>query len=699
MFLIGNIFSVFVNFCKYALKTSCSIFASHKKQAILQLKSNKNESSAMDSLKAADMPAVLARTNLKPNEENALLPIYESVSNAIYSAQERWKEQVASQGKILLEMTTANFSARISDNGHGLDDRNYDNFRVPFTSSRLKKGGKGFGRFIAFKVFETITYHSVYANDNASVNRSFDFNIYAEKEFQPASKALNLEFETGCVVYYQNPLEEFRNIYSQMEAEEIIERVIRYFLPFYLSGSMPDFQIKIDGADFDTREHFREFFKPQVTVDKKIPIGDEEHEFKLDIAKVSKNRLFNDHIMLLFADGRIIGSGRKIEGKIGVPHFQNENGERQIYVATVSGKFLDDRANTARTQIEADEKEIDAIVNVVGAQILELEKEFVTKHRKKQTGDVQSAILRNPLLRSGLKDSSIGDYVASQPMNWKTENFVGDLALKRYRGQQNWEKIFEEGLKTPEKLKGMREELLKNIDQENKNALASYVSHRKSVLELAEKILGYQDDGKMSLEDMFHDLVHPRYEDSETTEFFQHNLWMIDEKLSFFSYCSSDRTIHGGRRQAGDKVADLIFFDDCSVYQDGDSDSIVLVEFKRPGRDDYKYGDVKQDPIEQVKATAIKIRDEQRIITKTGRTISVPVGVRLYAYIVADLEPSLTKACQNHDMQKTWDDKGYYMYHKTNDIFIETVGYDKLISDAQKRNAAFFDILLGDIVS
>ena len=34
----------------------------------------------MDSLKAADMPAVLERTNLKANEENALLPIYESVS-------------------------------------------------------------------------------------------------------------------------------------------------------------------------------------------------------------------------------------------------------------------------------------------------------------------------------------------------------------------------------------------------------------------------------------------------------------------------------------------------------------------------------------------------------------------------------------------------------------------------------------------
>ena len=106
----------------------------------------------MDSLKAADMSAVLERTNLKPNEENALLPIYESVSNAIYSTQEKWKDKVSSKGEILLEITTGSFSANVSDNGYGLNENNYDNFRIPFTSSRLKKGGKGFGRFIAFKV-------------------------------------------------------------------------------------------------------------------------------------------------------------------------------------------------------------------------------------------------------------------------------------------------------------------------------------------------------------------------------------------------------------------------------------------------------------------------------------------------------------------------------------------------------------------
>jgi hypothetical protein len=40
---------------------------------------------------------------------------------------------------------------------------------------------------------------------------------------------------------------------------------------------------------------------------------------------------------------------------------------------------------------------------------------------------------------------------------------------------------------------------------------------------------------------------------------------------------------------------------------------------------------------------------------------------------------------------------GLFKYHEDFDVFIEILGFDKLISDAEKRNAAFFDILLNDL--
>jgi len=644
------------------------------------------------------MPAVLERTNLRPNTENFLLPIYESISNAIYAIEEKWGPQTVELGKLELELTTGSFSASIIDNGVGLNPANYDKFKTPFTNHRLKKGGKGFGRFVGFKVFERISYFSNYQEGEKIKSQNFDFDIYSEEEIKLPLLEKKHKFPHGCTVYYEGIKERFINASESLEPEDIVERIIRYFLPYFIGSRMPSFKIIVDGASFDAQANFLGYFEPQIEEQIPVELDGIIRSFDIQISKVKKNKLFSHHSLLLFADGRIIGSGRNIEGKIGNSFFENADGEKQIYIATVSGKYLNENANNARTAIEVDESEIDQIVKSIAELILEEEKEFVLKHRKKQSSNVQLALTRNPLLRTALKGKTISDYVSTKPMSWKAEAFVSNLALERFRNQRDWEKEFEDGLKTPEKLSAMREKIIEKIGEENRDALASYVAHRKSVIQLAEKTLEIQDNGKMSLEDMFHDLVHPRYEDSDSTKFYQHNLWLIDERLSFFSYISSDRSNSGSGRKKGDKVADLIFFDDCTMYREGDKDVIVLVEFKRPGRNNYRYGNSKHDPIQQVIEQAIKIRDEQRIITTSQRTITIPEGVRLYGYVVADLEPSLRKVCDDHDMTPTWDNKGYYYYHSKRDIFIEIIGYDKLVDDARKRNAAFFDILLGDLV-
>lgn len=644
------------------------------------------------------MPSVLKRTNLKPSTENFLLPIYECISNSIYSIQERWADKFIEKGIIQVELTTASFSSIIIDNGIGLNDDNYEKFKTPFANHKLKKGGKGFGRFIGFKVFEKISYSSAYSNGSDTEYRNFDFDIYRDNEIGDPKTPTTHEFDYGCTVRYENVLPPFSKIASTVKAENIIEHIIRYFLPFFINGKIPKFEIVIDGVKFDAREKFSGFFTTHLQKSVALEIEGESHEIDVQISKVNRNKLFQNHSMLMFADGRIIGTGRDITGKIGKAYFENSSGEKHIYIASVSGSYFDENANTARTQIEMDPKDIDQVVNIISKMILEEEAEYVKKHRKQQAKGVMNAIARNPMLRSALRGQTISQYVDNQQMSWKSENFVSDLALKRYRDQRDWERVLEESLATPERLAEKRDEILEHITNDNRDALASYVAHRKSIIQLAEKTFELQETGKMSLEDIFHDLVHPRYQDSDSTKFYQHNLWLLDEKLSFFSHISSDRSNLGGSRKKGDKVADLIFFDDCSIYREGDNDVIVLVEFKRPGRNNYKYGDAKNDPISQVIDTGNKIREDGKIITTKQRTISVPKGVRIYAYVIADIEKTLKAVCENNDMRSTWDNEGYYRYHERKDIFIEVLSYDKLLKDAKKRNAAFFDILLGDLV-
>lgn len=125
----------------------------------------------------------------------------------------------------------------------------------------------------------------------------------------------------------------------------------------------------------------------------------------------------------------------------------------------------------------------------------------------------------------------------------------------------------------------------------------------------------------------------------------------------------------------------------------------MIIEFKRPGRDDYAFGREGGDPIKQIHDTVELIRQRGSFVTMDKKTIEIPDSTPITAIIVADLEPSLRKLARRYDFSDTWDRKGLFKYHSDFDVFIEIFGFNKLISDAEKRNAAFFEILLNDIGS
>lgn len=647
-------------------------------------------------LKPADMVAVIERTNLRPTPDNFLLPMFESISNSFHSIQDRFGAEEISKGRIEINITKQPSSISVKDNGTGLNAASMDSFLTPFSGHKLKRGGKGFGRFISFKVFEDIIYISRHLKDESIETFTFKFDVKAEKEIQFIPTFESLIDEVGCGVLLRSPYPAFQDVSEKMDDDEIIGRIIRYFLPYFISGRMPDLKIRIDGKDYDPYDKFRQLFKPDHAVTKTISILGQPHEFQISVSQSEKGSLFPRHAMLLFADDRIIGSGRSIEAKIGVPHFTGPDGKNRVVIASVSGTYLNTHANTARTDIEASEEEIDEIADFVSELVLETQGEYRETRRQDQEKSLTSVFYRNPLLRTAVTQD-LSSYVRSKPIHWGAEQFVSDLALRRYRDQGRWERELAEKTKNYDALKKAREEILAHIAQENKEALASYVAHRRTVIDLAERIIGVQDDGSTSLEDVFHDIIYPRHRDSENTKFYQHNLWMLDERLAFVSYISSDRTVHGGRRQAGDKVADLVMFDECGLFRNSDSNSLVLVEFKRPGRNDYRYGDPQKDPIQQVFETVAKIRQEKSLVTSSGIRMQVPDGTRMYCYVVADIEKNLKEIIDDHDFDPTWDQQGYYRYHDKRDAFVEVLGYEKLVADAKKRNSSFFEVLMGDL--
>jgi hypothetical protein len=191
----------------------------------------------------------------------------------------------------------------------------------------------------------------------------------------------------------------------------------------------------------------------------------------------------------------------------------------------------------------------------------------------------------------------VKDSVEAKPNNWSSEEFVSDLAIERYRATNDLAKQIVSAAANAENYEREIKKIVEQIDESKKEALAEYVIHRRNIIALIEAARKFQGDGRHAPEDAIHDLIFKRFNDNVSLNYFEHNLWLVDDALAFMPYISSDRTLHGGRRRSGDKVTDLLFFDDSMVLGDENTTTLTVVEFKRPSRNDYAFGSEKNDPI------------------------------------------------------------------------------------------------------
>ena len=113
------------------------------------------------------------------NKENCLVPLFEAISNAMQSIKERYPNTLTSDGKIEIfverDLKTGEISLSVTDNGVGLNNKNFDSFLEIDSDHKLKIGGKGIGRLTWLKVFESAKIKSRYYEAKKPRERSFEF--------------------------------------------------------------------------------------------------------------------------------------------------------------------------------------------------------------------------------------------------------------------------------------------------------------------------------------------------------------------------------------------------------------------------------------------------------------------------------------------------------------------------------------------
>jgi hypothetical protein len=235
-----------------------------------------------------------------------------------------------------------------------------------------------------------------------------------------------------------------------------------------------------------------------------------------------------------------------------------------------------------------------------------------------------------------------------------------------------------------------------------KSDLASYVSHRRVIIDLFEKAIERDEHGRYVREELIHSLIIQMRKDSSEIPMESCNLWLIDERLAFHNYLASDKplksipiTASGDGKEPD--ICVLNVFDQPILVSEGTRlppASIEIVEIKRPMRNDAKAGE-DHDPIEQAIDYLERIR-QGGVKTSTGRPIPSLQNDAIpgFCYVLADLTPSFEKRCRiHHNLKRTSDGQGYFGYKDNVNAYVEVISFDRLVNMAKERNRAFFDKL------
>lgn len=651
----------------------------------------------------SDVIGQVARLPLKPTEGNSLLPLHEAISNSLHAIHDRFGDkEYAEKGRIEIDVVRAEpkngeqppvIGFVVRDNGVGLNKENFRSFRTPFSQHKLKRGGKGVGRLGWLKVFQNIHVRSQYKAGAKLEVVEFDFVLRERNQIDLKEDAEPAKGQTGTTIELTNFVEPFGSR-CPVGTDTIVLRIIGHFLPIFAGDKSPAI-ILHDGVKIDIRAEFKT--KIVVSDEKLIEVEIEGENYPIIVRhmrclKGIRTRGSNHNWMCFCANDRGVKE-YGIDEQIGLKSLDGET----VYVGTVTGDYLDRNVNPQRTDFIFDAEEGRAIRRQVAASVRHFLKNYVDDvlSMKKQT--TTDLVKRNPQYMYLLNE--LDEFVEGlQPSSNNEEQIFIEMSQHRYRRQRRFNGVRKEIEKAPEYSDAVAqkvEEYKTYIQSDKMGTLAEYVAKRKAVLDLLDTLRGFTDegDGRNHLEDAVHELICPMRSESSELAIDDHNLWILDDRLAFFNFFASDRPIKTYTDADSAREPDIaLFYDSCLAWRESErmSDTVILVEFKRPGLEAYSD---KNDPLMQLMDYVTLFKKGKSVRDRQGKMITGLGGATAFhCYIVADLTDGLVKRLRGR-FEPTPDGKGLFGYTRNPDTYVEVIPYDKLLLDAQARNAIFFDKL------
>lgn len=657
--------------------------------------------------KTIDLASEVKRAALPDGLNGFLFPMYEAISNAFHSIEDRWEDELEDKGRLDVTFDELKRELVVADNGNGLDEGNLSAFLTPLTGNKYERGGKGFGRFMAFKVYSKVFYSSGQRQvDGMMTKGCYRYDPFSDEDnlivVNEADGAGAHRYDAGVTVLMQLPKADFEDYYvlegkdrkHHHTAEDIVSAVLDHFLIEFIQRKVPKhFTLTIQGALFNLYQYFHESLAVGGSRTEELLIGNETHTFSFDYFKVGEDHA-KKHRLYFYANNRAASDLENISSGLNTNPFTETKGEDEVryyYLVAVSSDFFKssqsrDRITNLHGKIDHNKKKKtikDHLIILAKAHILELEKVYTSGRRTKMKEQVDHLIAIDPLLRRGLSGKSSEEFVKKRGITETREQLAQDLFVERFRQKFDFTKLGEDT-----GIDDLVHVVRNKIPEDAKEALAVYVAYRNHVIQIFRQLLNRDEDG-LATEDKVHQLIYPRYRDSEQIDYSSHNLWLLDDDLAYARYISSDRTPKGNARKKGDYAHDLLI---------NNENELMVVEMKRPQKKDFdgsKEADTK-NPVDQLKSQILDIREKGRVITSGGREVIIDKTSMVRGYILADWNDKLERYLKFEDFILT-NSGGQlaYRYFKELNLIIEVLAFDRLVDRASNRNEAFVKMLDG----
>lgn len=651
-------------------------------------------------------------------KSHGLMPVYEAIVNSIHSIEEKdkWDDQDSitlfihrnNQKSFDFEVKTEPIIGfTITDTGCGFNNINFRSFQTLDSEHKIDKGCRGVGRLLWLKTFVQIDVNSKFKDETGKYfERSFSFNSSGVNN----NKVSTYDgVHTGTIVKLTGFDDSYRKAVPTKTidiAYQLLEHCLWYFVR---DKGIPEIIIKDDNETINLQnlydQHMHDSAYPET-----IDILDQQFDLIHIKFRASVNK---KHQIALCAANRLVKE-ENIQGKIpGLYSKISDKSGEFTYTCYISSKYLDSHVRSERTSFDIAETfdgifgETEISLKLIRNKVLERTKIYLQE-------------LLNSNIDSGKK--RINDFISTHApryrpiINYVPENELivdpekSDKEIELHLHEQ-WYAIERELLTEGHNIleptneehiqdyKIRLQSYIQKVGDLKKSDLVNYVFHRKVIIELLQKSIGYLNDGKYAREDMIHELIMPMRKNSDEVFLDSCNLWLINERLAFHNYLASDKTLISMpiTESNSTKEPDLfslrvfdnpILVNNSQLFPMG---SLTVIEIKRPMRNNMADGEEK-NPIDQCLNYLERVR-EGKVKTKTGELIPISTHIQGYCYILCDLTETMIKRCKLASLTMTADGMGYFGYNEAYKAYIEVISFNQLVRAAKERNQAFFDKL------